>query len=94
VIPSQNARDLWVMLLILDEAQTGMGRTGTMFALERDGVVPDILVLSKVRPRDLARGPGLGVDRCRNFLVADRWRRQNWQNAGFPRGSLGRRRGV
>jgi 2,2-dialkylglycine decarboxylase (pyruvate) len=35
------------MLLILDEAQTGMGRTGTMFALERDGVVPDILVLSK-----------------------------------------------
>ena len=35
------------MLLILDEAQTGMGRTGTMFAFERDGVVPDILVLSK-----------------------------------------------
>jgi 2,2-dialkylglycine decarboxylase (pyruvate) len=35
------------MLLILDEAQTGLGRTGTMFACERDGVVPDILVLSK-----------------------------------------------
>ena len=35
------------MLLILDEAQTGMGRTGTMFAFERDGVVPDILTLSK-----------------------------------------------
>jgi 2,2-dialkylglycine decarboxylase (pyruvate) len=35
------------MLLILDEAQTGMGRTGTNFAFERDGVVPDILVLSK-----------------------------------------------
>jgi len=35
------------MLLILDEAQTGMGRTGTMFAFERDGVVPDLLVLSK-----------------------------------------------
>jgi 2,2-dialkylglycine decarboxylase (pyruvate) len=35
------------MLLILDEAQTGMGRTSTMFAFERDGVVPDILVLSK-----------------------------------------------
>ncbi|VVD60986.1 aspartate aminotransferase family protein [Pandoraea anhela] len=35
------------MLLILDEAQTGIGRTGTMFAFERDGVTPDILTLSK-----------------------------------------------
>lgn len=35
------------MLLILDEAQTGLGRTGTMFAFERDGVTPDILTLSK-----------------------------------------------
>ena len=35
------------MLLILDEAQTGVGRTGLMFAFERDGVVPDILTLSK-----------------------------------------------
>lgn len=35
------------MLLILDEAQTGVGRTGLMFACERDGVVPDILTLSK-----------------------------------------------
>jgi len=35
------------MLLILDEAQTGIGRTGHMFAFERDGVMPDILTLSK-----------------------------------------------
>lgn len=35
------------MLLILDEAQTGLARTGLMFAFERDGVVPDILTLSK-----------------------------------------------
>jgi 2,2-dialkylglycine decarboxylase (pyruvate) len=35
------------MLLILDEAQTGIGRTGLMFACERDGVTPDILTLSK-----------------------------------------------
>ena len=35
------------MLLILDEAQTGLGRTGSMYAFERDGVVPDILTLSK-----------------------------------------------
>ena len=35
------------MLLILDEAQTGVGRTGDMFAFQRDGVTPDILTLSK-----------------------------------------------
>jgi 2,2-dialkylglycine decarboxylase (pyruvate) len=35
------------MLLILDEAQTGIGRTGHMFAFQRDGVLPDILTLSK-----------------------------------------------
>lgn len=35
------------MLLVLDEAQTGVGRTGLMFACQRDGVVPDIMTLSK-----------------------------------------------
>lgn len=35
------------MLLVLDEAQTGLGRTGEMFAFERDGVTPDLLTLSK-----------------------------------------------
>ncbi|MEU0878591.1 aspartate aminotransferase family protein [Lentzea sp. NPDC005914] len=35
------------MLLIFDEAQTGLCRTGTWYAFERDGVVPDILTLSK-----------------------------------------------
>ena len=35
------------MLLILDEAQTGLGRTGMMFAFERDNTVPDMLTLSK-----------------------------------------------
>jgi 2,2-dialkylglycine decarboxylase (pyruvate) len=35
------------MLLIVDEAQTGLGRTGLMFECEREGVVPDLLTLSK-----------------------------------------------
>lgn len=35
------------MLVIMDEAQTGVGRTGQMFAFEEDELVPDILCLSK-----------------------------------------------
>ncbi|OUM51442.1 hypothetical protein BVG19_g542 [[Candida] boidinii] len=35
------------MLLIVDEAQTGIGRSGAMFAFEDSGIVPDILCLSK-----------------------------------------------
>ncbi len=35
------------MLLIFDEAQTGLCRTGDWYAFQRDGVTPDILTLSK-----------------------------------------------
>jgi 2,2-dialkylglycine decarboxylase (pyruvate) len=35
------------MLLIVDEAQTALGRVGTLFAFEQHDVVPDLLALSK-----------------------------------------------
>jgi len=33
--------------LIVDEVQTGVGRTGAMWAIEHSGVIPDVLVLSR-----------------------------------------------
>jgi len=38
------------VLLITDEVQTGLGRTGYRLAVDHDGCKPDILVLGKVRP--------------------------------------------
>lgn len=35
------------ILLVFDEAQTGLGRVGTLFGFNREGIVPDILTLSK-----------------------------------------------
>jgi len=45
------------MLLIADEVQSGMGRTGKMFAVEHEQVVPDILCLAK----GIASGMPLGA---------------------------------
>lgn len=45
------------ILLIFDEVQCGMGRTGKMWACQHDGVVPDILTIAK----GIASGLPLGV---------------------------------
>lgn len=39
--------DKYRVLLILDEVMCGMGRTGTIFALEQEGIVPDLVTVAK-----------------------------------------------
>ncbi|HET7325110.1 MAG TPA: aspartate aminotransferase family protein [Halococcus sp.] len=51
--------------LILDEVQTGMGRTGTMWACERSDVVPDILTTAK----GLANGLPAGTALCADWIA-------------------------
>jgi acetylornithine/LysW-gamma-L-lysine aminotransferase len=34
-------------LLLVDEVQTGFGRTGSLFAVSQDGVTPDVLIMAK-----------------------------------------------
>ncbi|QFY44566.1 aminotransferase class III-fold pyridoxal phosphate-dependent enzyme [Candidatus Methylospira mobilis] len=65
--------------LIIDEVQTGIGRTGNMFAFERAGIEPDVVVLSK------AVGGGLPLSVVVYHENLDRW--QPGAHAGTFRGN-------
>lgn len=54
------------VLLILDEVQTGMGRTGKMFAHQWYGITPDIMTLAK----GIANGLPLGATLCTAEVAA------------------------
>ncbi len=51
------------VLLILDEVQTGMGRTGTLFAYEATAAKPDIMTLAKALGNGFPVGAMLATDR-------------------------------
>ncbi len=51
------------LLLILDEVQTGLGRTGKLFAYEHAGITPDILTLAKGLGNGVSIGAMLATDR-------------------------------
>ena len=50
------------LLLIYDEVQVGMGRTGTLFAYEQEGVAPDIMTLAKALGNGFPMGAMLATD--------------------------------
>ncbi len=57
------------LLLIFDEVQTGLGRTGTLFAHEQIGVTPDIMTLAKALGNGLPIGAMLTTDRIASSLI-------------------------
>ncbi len=54
------------LLLILDEVQTGFGRTGSLFAYEQEGIAPDIMTLAK----GLGSGVPIGAMLAKEELTA------------------------
>lgn len=58
-------------LLILDEIQCGMGRTGTLFAFEQFGIVPDILTVAKAFGGGLPIGAFISSNAIMQSLTHD-----------------------
>ena len=58
-------------LLIFDEIQTGFGRTGFMFALERYKALPDILVLAKALGGGMPLGAFIASNKIMSVLMAN-----------------------
>jgi predicted acetylornithine/succinylornithine family transaminase len=52
------------LLLLLDEIQTGMGRTGRLFACEHEGVTPDVMALAKGLGSGMPIGALLASDKA------------------------------
>lgn len=57
-------------LLIFDEIQTGFGRTGTMFAIDRYKVIPDILLLAKALGGGMPLGAFISSGEIMSALVS------------------------
>ena len=55
-------------LLLVDEVQTGIGRTGTLFAFQQYGIIPDGVSFAKGIAGGLPMGGFLANERCRNVL--------------------------
>jgi acetylornithine/succinyldiaminopimelate/putrescine aminotransferase len=58
-------------LLVFDEVQTGFGRTGTMFAIDRFGVIPDILVLAKALGGGMPLGAFISSGEIMSSLISN-----------------------
>lgn len=71
------------VLVIFDEVVTGFGRTGAMFAFERAGVVPDVVVVGKALTGGYVPGSGVVVRR-EHKEVLDRYPLHGHTHSGYP----------